>query len=151
MLYLRMVLAQMELQAQLPPPSGPHCHHNNFSTDLAVRSQPTKSRGRGNMSQRLWSLLTPEKQWTNYFLNAYYAEEPDDKLCTTIRLLKQISSLVFFLAHNEEIFGGTLILLHPLCKHTIVKGPVCSNSSQMDKTGCFFWTRLFIQLINHLC
>lgn len=131
-----------------------HCHHNNgnFSTDLTVSSQPSPQAPRQEEKTSLRGHEAFCLQKSNgliYFLYAYHAEEPDYKPCTTSRLLKQIPSQVF-LAHNEEIFDSTLILLHSLCKHTVVKGPVCSNPSQIDKTGCFFRTRLFIQYINHL-
>lgn len=84
-----------------------------------------------------------------YFLSAYHEEATDCKSEYQNRILKHIPGRVF-LAHNEENPEGTLILLHSLCKHRAVKGTVCSNSSQMNKRGCFFRTRFFTQFIKHL-
>lgn len=85
-----------------------------------------------------------------YFLSAYHEEVKDCKSEYQNRIPKHIPGQVF-LAHNEENPDGTLILLHSLCKHRAVKGTVCSNSSQMNKGGCFFRTRFFTQFIKHLC
>lgn len=94
--------------------------------------------------------LFPEKKKSNLCFSAYHEESADCKPEYHSSIVKHTPHQAF-LVHNEANFDGTLILLHSLCKHTAVKEPVCSNSSQMNKTTCFFRSRFFTQFIKHVC
>lgn len=126
---------------------------SNFCTDFRGDSQPSPQvpmEGEKTSLKDHEAVCFQKNKDLIYFLSAYHEEAADCKSEYHNRVLKRIPEQVF-LAHNEENFDGTLILLHSLCKHTDVKGPVCSNSSQMNKIGCSFTTRFFTQFIKHLC
>lgn len=128
-------------------------NRSNFCTDFRGGSQPSPQ---APMEREKTSLRDHEAVYFQknkgliYFLSAYHEEPANCKSEYHNRVLKHIPDQVF-LAHNEENFDGTLILFHSLCKHTALKGLVCSNSSQMNKTGCFLTTRFFTRFIKHLC